>query len=296
MLTCSQHRPRAVGALIAGLVASLLVADAAPPSPPPDPVAIYERCVAAMRDAARPPYAEYTLSIDAHHLDISRDFTSSGAATTILHFGSFTHVAALRLTYRERDQKTVVEDVIGKTSTVGPPLPWALDLTPPPAGIPSPADENVSGQAVDIAQATILISHIYIDEKDAYHITLAGVEEYAGHRVYHLTLQNVGGDPNEHPLRTLFVDAASYRPRQVTIEVGERTMMFGGDLTMSANFDQVGDYWLSTNGSIVGNGHFTFIHVHGTYTYSATDFAFPATLPDSIFTVSAVVSAHAAAA
>jgi hypothetical protein len=280
--------PRLLGTLVAVLVLTVARVAAQPiPSPTPakplDPVAIYERCVAAMNAEPRPPYAIYSLRIEAHHLDIARSWTSSGASTTILSFGSWHHTSRFRVWYRTRDQHALTQDLIAKTETLEPPVPWALDLTPPPGGIPNASDENVSGEAAAIAQATILLSQVYVDEKAAYHISLGGTEEYNGHRVYELDLENVGGDPNDHPLRALLVDAASFRPRQVTIDVGERTMLFGGELTMTASFDQVGAYWLSTNGSIVGSGHFTFIHVHGTYTYEASDFLFPAQLPESTF-------------
>lgn len=270
----------------AGLLALLLLADAGStvPSTSADPYAIYERCVAMMNADPTPPYAVYVLRIEAQNINIVRGYSKSGAPTTKLEFGRTHEQAAYRVWYRARDQRSLMQDLASNAAVVTPPVPWALDLAAPPAGTTEDSTgQSVSGKSVEIEDATQLLSEVKIDAKDAYRISLAGMEMYAGHRAYHLAIENVGGDPNDHPLRTLLVDSETFRPLQVVIEVGQRGMLYGGGLTLSANFGAAGGYWLSTSGSVIGNGHFAFIRVRGTYTYSASDFVFPPELPKSMF-------------
>jgi hypothetical protein len=271
--------------VITALVLLLLLADATSPilEKSMAPAEIYERCVAAMNANGKPAYAVYMLHVDAQHIDITRGYTSTGSPTTELKFGTFVHTSTYRVWYRAHDQKSLTQDLGSETTALTPPVPWALDLVGPPASPQNSSNESVGAGGAAIDQATQLLSEIYTNERDAYHISLVGMEEYGGHRVYHLDLENVGGDPNDHALRTLLVDSNSFRPLQVVVEVAQRSMMYGGGLIMSANFSEVGGYWLSTSGSVTGYGHFAFIHVQGTYTYTASDFTFPATLPDSMF-------------
>jgi hypothetical protein len=232
-----------------------------------------------------PPYTIYTLHVDAQHIDVTRGYTKTGAPTTIMQFGAFHQQETYRVWYRARDQRSVMQDLSSHATTMVPPVPWALDLAAPLETTGSPSGETVSASGAAIDQATRLLSQVKVDAKNAYRITLVGIEEYAGHRAYHLALENTGGDPNDHPLRTLLVDAVTFRPLKIVIEVGQHTMFYGGGVTMSTSFGEVGGYWLSTSGSIIGNGRFTFIHVRGTYTYSASDFVFPPALPESMFTI-----------
>jgi hypothetical protein len=274
-------------AMTAALVAVLLLADVGSPvtGTLTDPYAIYERCVAMMNSDSSPPYTIYTLQIDAQHIDISRGYTKTGAPTTMLHFGAFDQQKTYRVWYRARDQKSVTQDVTSHAAALAPPVPWALDLATPLTSTGSPSGETTSADGVAVDQATQLLSQVKVDAKNDYRITLAGEEQYAGHPAYRLALENIGGDPNDHPLRMLLVDAVSFRPLQIVIEVGQRTLFYGGGVTMSASFSEVGGYWLSTRGSIIGNGRFAFIQVHGTYTYSASHFVFPPQLPESMFTI-----------
>ena len=276
---------RPIQVLVVTLAAAMALTGEAPqnPSQPMDPSVIYERCI-AMIDADRmPPYAIYTLHVDAQHIDISRDYSKTGAPTTLLHFGTFNKHSTYRVWYRSRDQRSVMQDLASNAINYGAAVPWALDLAAPIANSANTSGQAVGGDAVAIDDATQLLSEVKTAAKNAYRISFAGVERYDGHIAYHLNLEGISGDPNDHPLRTLLVDTASFQPLQVVIEVGQRTVLYGGGLTMSANFGDVGGYWVSTSGSIVGNGRFTFIHVRGTYTYAVTDFLAPSQLPTSIF-------------
>jgi hypothetical protein len=271
--------------LMASLMTGVLVAAAPSPATSPlmDPITIYERCIAMMDADQMPQYAIYTLHTDAQHIDISRIYTKTGATTTLLHFGTFNRQNAYRVWYRARGQRSVMQDLTSHAAEYGPPVPWALDLAAPNTNSGTTSGQAVGSDAVAIDDATQLLSDVRTEAKSAYRISLTGVEKYAGHFVYHLSLESVSGDPNDHPLRTLLVDTVSFQPLQLVIEVGQRTMLYGGGLTMSVSFGDVGGHWLSTSGSIVGIGRFAFIHVRGTYTYAVSDFLAPSQLPDSIF-------------
>ena len=273
--------------MAAGFVVLLASADVSTPASGElsDPHAIYQRCIAMMNAERTPPFMIYTLHVDAHHLDVSRGYSSTGAPTTLMHFGTFRQQADYRVWYRASDQRSVMQDSTTHATIVAPPVPWALDLAAPPTGTASPSSETVSGNAAAIDQATRLLSQVKVDADSAYRMTLVGQEEYAGHRAYRVNFENISGDPNDHPLRTLVVDAVSFQPLEIVIDVAQSNMLYGGGLTLSANFSDVGGYWLSTDGAIVGNGHFTFISIHGTYSYSASNFSFPPQLPESMFAI-----------
>ncbi len=265
------------------LIAIIAMTSAARPALQPDAYAIYHRCIQVMRDRPVPAYSSYLLQVDADHIDITRGYNSAGWPTTILHFGLGNHATTYRVWYRARDAMSLMQDITSSNMTSGPPVPWALEFRSPPQPDPAPAQETVKFGSVTIDQASKLLNQVSVDQSGFYRISLAGIENVDGHPAYRLALINKWGDPNSHPLRELVVDAASYRARQVSFELGQDGKLFGGTLDVLANFGPVGAYWLNTDGVVNGRGHYAFLHLGGSYAYRAINFAFPSDLPSSYF-------------
>jgi hypothetical protein len=112
---------------------------------------------------------------------------------------------------------------------------------------PPPTEISTSG-SVTTNQEGALLREISTDQSRYYRITFAGMDNSDNQFTYHLLLENRSGNPNEHPLRELFVDAESFRPRKVVMEVGRHTLLYGGRLKLSATFAPVGPYWLNYRG------------------------------------------------
>ena len=286
------HKSALTLVLIIGLAAPSVRADSSArvrPSQPAvdDPVAIYRRCVAAMAAAPNPPYASYVLSINANRLDLTRGYAQDGHSTTTLHFMARPHANVYQVWYRDRDRRSLMQDVASAQRTVGPPVPWALDFqssaADAPAGLAPGVD--VGGSAVQLDQATALAQQIDSDQSVHYQIALAGDSTYSGHPAYDLRLSSVSGDPNDHPLRELIVDKRSFRVWQLTVAVEKRNGPVVGSLQLIAAFRPVGRYWLNDSGTLSGEGRIAFMRFHGSYDYSATRFRFPREMPDSYFAV-----------
>lgn len=252
-----------------------------------DPYEIYGRSVAMTQANPAPPFASYVLQVSANHFDLTRDYDASGAPTTTLHFGLGHAQAAYRVWYRASDVKTLMQDVQSSDVSVVPPVPWPLDFTDCARDCNAPVNEKVRMGSVTVNQMAKLLSSIAVDQHDQYRITLAGVETDNGQPAYHLLLQNVAGDPNQHPLRELFVDTRSFRVRQVVLEVGQHGPLFGGSLQLRAHFSMVGPYWINTDGEVAGGGHYAFLHLNGSYAFHASNFDFPKRLPSWYFNASA---------
>jgi hypothetical protein len=270
--------------LTSTLVALALVAFAGSPTPAsPDPYQIYERCVVAMANTPEPPFEFYQLHVAANRIDITRGYSSAGTPTTTLHFGNPRERATYRVWVRNSDQRSFMQDIASRAASVTPPVPWQLDFHVPASDDGRQPRETVASHAVTVNQATKLLSEVEVDHRSNYQITFGGMEQYEHHAAYRLLLQSVTGDPNDHPLRELVVDATSFRAWQVVAQVGQGGWLFGGGLVLTANFEPVGGYWVSTSGSVDGSGHYAFFHLDGTYSYLASDFSFPSALPKSYF-------------
>lgn len=254
------------------------------PTPTLDPYAIYERCDNAMRENQSPPYLTYVLHVDADHINISRKYTSTGDPTTTLHFGIEHRKATYRVWYRSRDGKSLTQDLGSGELAVSPPVPWSLDFRPAPAWSASPTPgETVASGTVTTDAAGKLLAEITIDQSRFYNITYAGMETIADRQAYHLILKNISGDPNDHALRDLLVDTTSFRALQAVLEVGQTNLLYGGRLRLRVGFSQVGPYWLNTEGTIEGRGHYAVFFVNGSYDYAASQIQFPQQLPDRYF-------------
>jgi hypothetical protein len=272
------------------LLSCLVVMGASEPSPNAanpsalNPHLIYARCIKAMSENPFPPYMTYVLNVDADHISISRRYDGNDMPITILHFKISHHQHAYRVWYRGRDQKSLMQDLGSKEIAVAPPIPWALDFRNRPEVPDPPAPlETASSGAIATNEEGALLREVTTDQSPYYRITFAGMETVDSHPVYHLLLQSTSGDPNAHALRELFVDTTSFRARELVMEVGQHTVLYGGRLELKAMFSQVGPYWLNTSGTIEGRGYYAIFFLNGSYVYNASDFDFPAHLPDAYF-------------
>ena len=245
-----------------------------------DAGAVYARCVQALRQAPRPQYATYSLQVNADHIDITRAYDAAGLPTTTLYFGVRRRTATYLVRYRERDGTAAMRDLASGAITVGPPVPWSLDLwtaSPQPA-----AAESVSSGSVTTDAAGRLLAELRNDQHGYYRISFAHQPEAGHDSGYQLLFAVVSGDPNAHALRELIVDRSSFLPLVAVLQVAQHRFLFGGTLTLNLRFGAVGPYWLNTEGTILGQGHYTIVPVSGSYRYRAADFAFPAQLPDHL--------------
>ncbi len=273
-------------AILVWASANAAVAADSIPSPSPTPTlpdshAVYLRCVQAMQDNLVPRYLSYVLHVRADHIDVTRAYDSAGYPTTTLHFGAGHKAAAYVVHYRADDARSSMRNLASGDLTVGPPVPWPLDLTSFGATAPT-SDETVNSGSLTTDAASKLLGELRVDQSRYYRIVFAanGITPQS----YVLTLASSSGDPNAHALRELVVDAQSYRVLAATFEVGQRHFLFGGTLRLHVAFSQVGQYWLNTSGTIVGHGHYAFIPLSGSYAFQATRFAFPEDLSKESFT------------
>jgi hypothetical protein len=262
-------------------VLSSAAAHATPSPTAPDPYLIYSRCVTAMRESPTPPFMTYDLHIDADHISVSRTFLNDAPVTT-LHFRITHNRQNYRVWYRGRDQKALMQDLDSNQVAVAPPVPWALDFHSRTAD-PSSALENANSGGVTTNEEGALLRELSTDQSRDYRITFAGMVNDDNQPAYRLLLQSVSGDPNAHALRQLVVDPTTYRARQVVMEVSEHKALYGGRIAITANFSQVGPYWISTTGSITGRGYYMIFFLNGSYTFTTSNIRFPENIPAAYF-------------
>jgi len=115
-----------------------------------------------------------------------------------------------------------------------------------------------------------------------YDVSLVGLEDYQGRRVYHLALRAVR-DEQAHPWKDLWIDVSSFQVWKAHANASGSKGPGHGSVDATAEFEQVGPYWLLARATGDGEVHIGFISDSGHYEYTFSDFGFPTSIPDWFF-------------
>lgn len=266
---------------------------ASTPAPPPDPYAVYDRATAFVRSQTYPKYVEFVTTARAR---------VKGGRWLVEQFQSTLYAP---------------NDIVGTasrpiSSTNREENPYGFSLFPgwgrprgnidEPFGVPyiSPAyefglvHEQVIRETAPPPPGTTekSLGRVTTVGRD-YEVTISDVEQFHGHSVYSLELRPLG-NPRVFRLRELLVDTTSSVIWGLTtagiFDSGPAT-----DQTWYVVFQMIDGRWYISyertydhfhSGGTLGVGGFRYEYV----SYSFTDFAYPQTLMDSVFTQGVVDS------
>jgi len=271
-MTVPRIHPIVLLAAAAAIALSSFVA-IADPTPAPDALTILRRAEAAARTNADPPYTVYDMhEIFIHH---GRQFTYD-----------------YHVWYRS-DGKGLMQNAVAdrnghKEQHFGYPFPFAPDInillyaTPPPTPMPvvitAPSPDSSGHTSPPVIGVQAVTANRF------YSVSLAGVEDYQGHSVYHLSLlpqPNV--DEKAHPWKDLWVDAQTFEVWKAHARASGTKGPLSGAIEGTAEFEPVNGFWLLSHVTGYGEGHLGFISDSGQYEYYFSGFDFPDSLPDWYF-------------
>lgn len=247
----------------------------ATPTPTPTPLEsltpdeILERTETALRANPDPPYTYYKM----HEV--------------FVHHGK-RYEFDYQIWYRN-DGKGLMQNLVpnrnGTYETFfGYPFPSAPDnnillyATPPPVTTPPPP----VGSPAPSTSAAPIISLQTVNGDRYYIVSLAGIEMYKNHQVYHLTLRAIH-DPQKHPWTDLWVDTQLFEVWRAHADATGRAGPLVGRAVADVEFAPIGNYWLVKQASADAQGHIAIFSDSGHYEYYFSDFGFPNTLPDWYF-------------
>lgn len=241
----------------------------------------------ALAKTGNPPYIVFDLSIDSHNLHwyptVDDGVTSWDAK--LVHANER---SGYRIWYRAKDQKALVQDSATHVAYKGesPFVPETTDLSdvsggkpsprPTPSASPSPGADNGSTAAVKVIGAVTVNGNRY------YAITLVGLEDHAGHPVYHLHLRAYR-DAIDYPLTDLWVDTTDYRIWEAHGEVTIRAVAAAIGIGVTADFSPVDKYWLVSSIDFTMKGYLMMWHANTATSMRAHVIGTPARLPDAYF-------------
>ena len=240
----------------------------AAPSLSPDE--IFHKAIRALRQNPDPPYITYMMhEVFVHH---GRSYAYD-----------------YRVWYRT-DGKGLMQDVDsargGRQDTYfGYPFPSAPDnnillyATPPPISTPLPSPQNSAPPGMTPAP---LLGVEPVRSDRYYDVSFVGRENYEGHQVYHLALRAVR-DEQAHPWKDLWIDVNSFQVWKAHANASGSRGPGHGSVDATAEFEQIGPYWLLARATGDGEVHIGFISDSGHYEYTFSDFGFPASVPDWFF-------------
>ncbi|MBC5823230.1 MAG: hypothetical protein GIW99_12480 [Candidatus Eremiobacteraeota bacterium] len=253
------------------LAAAALLASAPPGVPSAD--SIFLRAAQTARANPYPPYLTYVMhEVFVHHgKRVDYDY---------------------RVWYRGNDGKALMQNLGrsrrgGSETFFGYPFPFSPDVnfllnaTPEPASPPPPPVGSPVPTASGAKSPHLLDVEAVVSNRN-YDVSLAGVEDYAGHPVYHLTLRAIR-DERAHPLKNVWVDRSTFQVWKAQAGASGNKGPAAGFISGQAEFGPVGPYWLVRLASGDGQLRFGFLSDSGHYEYVFSDLGFPPSLPDWYF-------------
>ena len=273
-------------------VAVPVTADPVPAGSPGTPASvpsadeIYTRAIHEMRllsATGRPPYLVYDLQMQNHNLQWTPQIGDDGLVTDwnvkLVHADQ---AAAYRIWYRDHDQRSLMQDASTHAAYVGdaPYAPMTSTFTSDASPSPSPSP-HASPASASSATGQV-IGTITVNGSAHYEITLLGVEQHAGHPVYHLHLRAYR-DTEDYPLTDLWVDTGDYRIWAAHGEVTIRAVAAALGVGVSVDFAPIEKYWLVSDLDVTLKGYVMLWHANTETIMRASFLTVPATLPDSYF-------------
>jgi hypothetical protein len=249
---------------------------------------------APLAPAAQPPALEAAVILDRARAQV--------AARKIPPYIAYTQYAALARHGRTRAEQAriVLRTADGKVNST--PLPDSpndrVDATPTvddrplvfptttfgfarrgPGEAPSQYESRSTPAAGPSGPA--VIGHVTATARD-YDATLVGSETLAGAGVYHLRLVP-RFDPQHHPIREMWIDASTFDPRRIAIELWAQTGPVRSRPTVTVDFAPVDGTWLVSHAAMDFVLRFAFLNYGGSGDFRISDVSFPTSEPDWMF-------------
>lgn len=241
--------------------------------PSPDVLNILRRAESAARANADPPYLVY----DMHEI-----FIHHGKQSAYDYHVWYRQDGKGLMQGATTDRNGHHEQRFGYPFPVAPDVNILLYATPPPT--PAPVVIAIPTPGASGRTSPPLMSVQAVTANRFYSVTFAGVEDYQGHSVYHLSLlpaPNV--DEKEHPWKDLWVDTQTFEVWKAHVKASGSKGPLTGAIEGTAEFEPVNGYWLVSHVTGSGEGHIGFISDSGQYEYYFSGYDFPNTLPDWYF-------------
>jgi hypothetical protein len=262
-------------------------APSAPPAPadsPPPALEIYTRAVHEMRSLAKagdPPYLVFDLEIDSHNLHWYPT-TDNGVTSWDTKLVHANETSNYRVWYRAKDKRALVQDSATHVAYRGesPFVPEAANFSDISGATPSPSPSP--GTSNTAAASGQVIGSIAVNGSRYYAVTLVGVEDHAGHPVYHLHLRAYH-KPLDNPLTDLWVDTSDYRVWAAHGEVTIRAVAAALGIGVTADFAPVENRWLVSTIDFTMKGYAMFWHANVATSMRTHIVSAPASLPAAYF-------------
>lgn len=300
-----------VGALAAALLTAHFSnaagqAPAVAPTATPNPTEIYIRAVHEMRALAargNPPYLVFDLHMDSHNLHWYPQTDESGSTDWDVKIVHANEIENYRVWYRSKDEAALIQDAATHVAYKGesPFAPEATDLSdvsgakpdasPSPVAAPSPRTSPTSPSNQPAAAPASVLGAITVVGSRYYVITLVGIEEHAGHPVYHLHLRAIH-DRYDYPLTDMWVDTSDYRVWAAHGELTLRAVAALLGVGVTVDFEPVDKYWLVSTIDLAMKGYVAFWHANTETSMQASIVSTPASLPATYFFAKATPKPH----
>lgn len=268
-----------------------------PGAPPPvlpspavlSPDEIYLKAVREMRALSKkgdPPYLVYDLEIVSHNLHWypTTEHGLTSWDTKLVHANETSNY---RVWYRSKDQQALVQDAATHAIYKGdvPFAPEASTFTsdkPRASPSASPSPTPSPNAAAAISGSDKVIGAISVSASRDYEIRLVGIENRAGHSVYHLHLRAYR-DVFDNPLTDLWIDTGDYRIWAAHGEVTVRAVAAALGVGIDATFAPVGDYFVLSGIDFTGKGYMFMWHANVATTMRTSIISAPLSLPSDLF-------------
>ena len=277
------------------------------PAATPDPTEIYIRAVHEMRALAargNPPYLVFDLHMDSHNLHWYPQTDESGSTDWEVKIVHANEIENYRVWYRSKDEAALMQDAATHVAYKGesPFAPETTDLadvsgakqdaSPSARALPSPSASptRAPGDRPAAAPASVL-GAVTVVASRYYDITLVGIEDHAGHSVYHLHLRAIH-DRYDYPLTDMWVDTSDYRVWAAHGEVTVRAVAALLAVGVTVDFEPVDKYWLVSTIDLAMKGYIAFWHANTETSMHASVVSTPTTLPASYFLARATPRPH----
>jgi hypothetical protein len=243
------------------------------PAPALDARTIYDRTRATVAARTLPPfiaYTEYAAFERRGKIKVQR------AHVVVRLADGRANITAIPNSPGDRvDTRPVVKDrpLVYPTTTFG--------LVKRRAGEQPSTYESAAATPAREPHGLPVIGRVAAPARD-YEPALVGIETLAGARVYHLKLVP-RFDPRHHPIRELYVDATTYDPRRIAIEVWAAAGPVHSRPTVSVDFAPVAGVWMIAHATMDFVLRFGFLAYAGSAEYRVSDVSFPAAEPAWMF-------------
>jgi hypothetical protein len=282
-------------ALALGLIVPSVAGTVAPvasPSAAVSPELLYHAALAKMRTLRQPDYLSYRVDVPAGKTTAQVTRESDGRALIGMGISTNTYPAQhWFISYRGSDgllsialddgSHAISEQAFFDPSWRGV-YRWMRDgFSPWPSPSPRASPSIAPSPA---ASALPLIAVVSAMSSAYYRIEDAGAQACSDGRPGRALRTIARTDPERHPLVGVVIDSNTMEFCSLRFDGHGGNPAFGYKFGIELHLSPVGPYYLVTDGILDGSVHAMLVPLHSETRFAYSEFAFPTSLPDALFT------------